>query len=103
MTAGQTRVFMLLLATLGLEAIFSPGVKGIFMGNVPNVPGAMGALVADAVAVLLLIALAAPAPQLATIVAVILLLLVLFAHSAELVGIVNGATAVNKSLAHQGA
>lgn len=102
MTPGQTRVLVLILATLGLEAVFSPDVKGLLQGKIPNVAGIGSALIIDAVAVLLLIALAAIASGLATFFAVLLLVGVLLAHSTPIAGLINGATNANKTLAHVG-
>lgn len=94
MTPGQFRVLALLLAALGIEALFSVPFraalaalqKGNVTGAVSSVEngGTVAAAGAYALALLAIVAFAAPAPNAATWIAVLVLVYALLAHGGEI-------------------
>lgn len=93
MTPGQTRVLVLLLILLAMEAVKQPAVKAVLVNLIQGVSGNAAAaaqkqpttplnvnfklMVYWTVGALALVALAGPAPDMATMLAIILIFLVL--------------------------
>lgn len=95
MTSGQFRVLALLLAALGIEALFSApfraAISDLGKGNVSSAVssvasgGTVAAAGAYALALLAIVAFAAPAPDAATWIAILILVYALLAHGGQIV------------------
>lgn len=95
MNSGQSRVLVIMLLTLGIEALFSPqfttALGQASKGHLPDAyaslktGGMYAALAAYALALLAILALAAPAPQVATWIALLILVYALLSHDKQIV------------------
>ena len=114
MTAGQTRVLVLMLVIIGCEAFFSqpfrdalsgktaPLTTAMFVPGPAGLPPVAAAMAAYGIGGVAMVALAGVAPGLATGLAVVFLIGVLLGHAPEVAGLAQAATAGITTL-HNGA
>lgn len=96
MTAGQTRVLVLLMVLFGLDVTFNPTLKNNILHG--NLSGFAPAYIGLGVGGVALVALAAPAPKVATYIVLAFILMVLIEHSAAWAGLLGQASASLQSL-----
>lgn len=95
MSSGQSRVLVIMLLTLGIEALFSPQFTAALgqakQGKLSDAYGSLqtgglyAALAAYLLALLAILALASPAPQVATWIALLILVYALLSHDRQIV------------------
>lgn len=99
MTSGQSRVLVLMLLALGIEALFSKqfttALSQARHGSLSDAYGSLhtggmyAALAAYLLALLAILALADPAPTVATWIALLILVYALLSHGAAIVPFIN--------------